>query len=85
MKICENKRSRSLFDLVTQGSHSITISDISKATGLLGPIVTNIDIERPWAEGRKVCSNSPDHMTNMAAMPIHGENIYKYSFLKPVD
>ena len=55
-----------------QGSHSITISDLSKATG---PIVTNFYIERPWAEGRKVCSNSPGHMTKMAAMPIHGKNL----------
>ena len=60
--------------LLTQGSHSITISVISKATG---PIVTNFYIERPWAEGRKVCSNSPGHMTNMAAMPIHGKSLYK--------
>ena len=74
MKICVNKRSWSLFD----GSHSITISDISKATG---PIFTNFYIERPWAEGRKVCSNSPGHMTNMAIMPIHGKNLYKSPLL----
>ena len=69
---------------LTQGSHSITIPDISQATG---PIFTNFYIEPPWAEGRKVCSNSPSHMTNMAAMPVHGENLYtcKSSSLEPVD
>ena len=66
---------------LTQGSDSITISDISKATG---PIVTNFYIERPWAEGRKVWSNRPGHMTNLAAMPIRGKNLYK-SLLEPVD
>ena len=70
MKICENKRSWSLF---SQGSPSITILDISKATG---PVVTNF-YRAPLAEGRKVCSNSPGHMTNMAAMPVQGKNLYK--------
>ena len=37
------------------------------------PIVIEFYIEPPWAEGRKVCSNSPGHMTNMAAMPVHNE------------
>ena len=63
---------------LTQGSHIITISDISKATG---PIVTNFYIEPFWAEGRKVCSNSPGHMTNMAAMPVQGKNLYKFLLL----
>ena len=43
----------------------MTVSNIfSKATG---PVVTNIHIELPGAEGRKVCSN-------MVAMPAHGKN-----------
>ena len=67
------------FDL---GSHSITISDISKATG---PIVTDFYIEWPWAEGKKVCSNSLGHMTKMAVMPFHGKNLNKSSSLEPVD
>ena len=58
------------------------MSDISKATG---PVVTNFYKERPWAEGRKICSNSPGHMTKMATMPIHGKNLYKSSSLEPVD
>ena len=28
----------------------------------------------------KVCSNGPDHMTKMAAMPIFGKNLKKSSF-----
>ena len=68
------------FDL---DSHSMIISNISsKATG---PIVTKFHIVPPWAEGRKVYSNSPGHMTNMADMPIHGNNLYKSSSLEPVD
>ena len=62
------------------GSHSITISNVSsKATG---PVVTKFQIEPPWAEGRKVCSNSPGQMTNMVAMSIHGKNLCKSSSLK---
>ena len=45
------------------------VSNISKATG---PIVTNFHVESPYAEGRELCSNSPESMTNMVAMPIYG-------------
>ena len=48
----------------------MAISNISsKATW---PIVTKFHIELSWADGRKVCTNRPGHMTNMAAMPVHG-------------
>ena len=51
----------------------MTISNIfSKATGA---IVTKFHIESPWTEGTKLCSNSPGHMTNMPAMPVHGKNV----------
>ena len=66
MKICENKRSVIVGPL-TQDSHSKTISNIlSKAIGL---IVTKF-VEPPGAEGMKICSNHPGHMTNIATM--HG-------------
>ena len=42
-----------------------------------GPTEPKFHIELP--EGRKVCSNSPGHMTNMTVMPIH-ENSYYYFF-----
>ena len=51
----------------------MTILNISsEATGL---IVTKFHIEPLWAEGRNVCSDSPSHMTNMAAMPVYGKNL----------
>ena len=31
------------------------------------------------------CSNDPDHMTKMAAMPIYGKNLKKSSFLNQKD
>ena len=31
-------------------------------------------MEPPWDWGRKVYTNGPGHMTNMAAMPINGKN-----------
>ena len=36
------------------------------------PIDTKFHVAPPWDGGIKVCSNGPDHMTNMAAMPIYG-------------
>ena len=47
----------------------------SKATG---PVVIKF-------QGKKVCSNSPGHMTNMGSMLIHGNNIYISSSLEQVD
>ena len=32
-------------------------------------------MKSPWDGGTKVCSNSPGHMTKMAAMPIYGKNL----------
>ena len=38
--------------------------------------VTKFHMKPPWAEGRKVCSNSPlGHMSNMAAMPVNVKNL----------
>ena len=35
-----------------------------------GPIVTKFYVEPSGAEGTKICSNGPGHMTNMATMPV---------------
>ena len=52
MKIYEFKRSRSFFDLSTQGWHNLTFHDIcSKVTG---QIVTILHIESPGAQGMKI-------------------------------
>ena len=37
-------------------------------------------MESPWDGGTKVCSNSPGHMTKLAAMPIYGQNLKKIFF-----
>ena len=37
-------------------------------------------MESPWDGGTKVYSNSPGHMTKMAAMPIYGKNLKKIFF-----
>ena len=60
MKVCET-------------AHIKTISNIFLKSN--GPIVTKFHIELPWALRRRVYSNSPGHMTNMAAMPVHGKKI----------
>ena len=48
-----------------------------------GPIEAKFHVEPPWDGGTKGYSNSPGHMTKMAAMPIHGKNIQKSSSLEP--
>ena len=35
------------------------------------PIEAKFHMEPPCDGGMKVCSNGPDHMTKMAAMPIY--------------
>ena len=59
--------------LLTQDSHSMRISSISSKAN--GPIVRKFHTELPWVGGRKICSNNPGHMTNMASMPVHGKNL----------
>ena len=36
-------------------------------------------VQPPWDGVRKIYSNGPGHMTNMAAMPIYGKNLKKSS------
>ena len=38
-------------------------------------MVANFREEFPGAEGTYICSNRPDHMTSMAAMPMYGFNL----------
>ena len=73
-KICEYKKSITLFDLDT---HSMSVSNIpSKA---IGSVVTKFHLEPPGAEGTKNCSNGSGHITNKAALPIYGKNLGKFS------
>ena len=39
-------------------------------------------MESPWDVGTKVGSNGPGQMTKMAAMPIYGKNLEKFTFVK---
>ena len=43
------------------------------------PIEAKFHVEPPWDGRMEVCSNSPGHMTNMAAMLIYGKNLKKSS------
>ena len=47
------------------------------------PIKAKFYDEPPWKEGTKVCINGPGHMTKMAAMPIYGKKLKKYSSPEP--
>ena len=40
-----------------------------------GPIEAKFYVAPLWDRGTKDCSNSPSHMTEMAAMPIYGKNL----------
>ena len=40
-------------------------------------------VEPPWVGGTKVCSRHLDHMTKMAATPIYGKTLQKYSSPEP--
>ena len=47
------------------------------------PIKAKFYDEPPSEGGTKVCINGPGHMTKMAAMPIYGKNLKKYSSPEP--
>ena len=47
------------------------------------PIKAKFYVEPPCEGGTKVCINGPGHMTKMAAMPIYGKNLKKYSSPEP--
>ena len=44
------------------------------------PFKVEFHMEPPWDGGTKVCSNSPSHMTKMAATPIYGKSLKKIFF-----
>ena len=58
-----------------------TFSNIfsSETTGLIKP---KFHVAPHWDGGKKVCSNSPGHMTKMAAMPIYGKNLKNLLLLR---
>ena len=39
------------------------------------PIEAKFHVEPPWDGGMKVCSNGLDHMTKLAAIPLHGKSM----------
>ena len=49
---------------------------------ITGPIKLKFHMETPEDAGTKVCSNSPGHMTKIAATPINGKNSFKNLFLQ---
>ena len=49
----------------------IILNISSEATG---PVVTKFYVDPSGAEGIKICSDGPVHMTNVAAMPVVSEN-----------
>ena len=69
MKLYEYQRSRSFIDL--GHSDSIFLNFFSSIT--TWPIETKFNVESPWDEGTKACSNTLGHMTKTATMPIHGK------------
>ena len=49
---------------------------------LLGRLKPNVMWIFRRNKGMKICSNGPDHMTNMAAMPIYNKNMKNPSSLE---
>ena len=67
MKICKYKRPKLLFD-----PEILHVDDFNMSSKATWPIKTKFHQELPGVEERKICSNHPGHMTNMAPMPIYG-------------
>ena len=68
MRMWGYRRSGSFFD-----SHSMTIWNISSEA--TGPVVIRFYVELSGNDGTKICSNGPDLMTNIAAMPVDSKNL----------
>ena len=47
------------------------------------PIKAKLYVDPPWEGGTKVYRNGPGHMTKIAAMPIYGKKLKKYSSPEP--
>ena len=58
-----------------------TFSNIFSETNR--PIEAKFHVGFPWDGGRKVCLNGAGHMIKMAAMPIYGKNLKKFSSPEP--
>ena len=71
MKLYVYQRSRSFIDLGPTLSGSIFLNFFSSV--ITRQTEAAFDGEPHWDGGTKVCSNSPGHITNMAAMPIYSK------------
>ena len=76
MNVYEYQTSRSFNGLVqghSDSQHFQTFFSLETAR----PIEAKFHVEPPRDVGMKFCSNSPSHMTNMAAMPMYAKNLEK--------
>ena len=73
MKLYEYQRSRSFTNLGTSHSISIFSNFISSIT--TEPTEAKFYVALPLDEGTEVSSNDLDHLTKMAATPMHGKNL----------
>ena len=71
MKIFERQRSRSF--LITYFDQSNLNSSNTFFLKDNGHILTRFYMEPPGARWMGFCSGSPDHMTNMATIPLYGQ------------
>ena len=78
MNLYEYQRSRSFIDL---GPRSLRFNILNLFfLDTARQIEAKFHRKPPWTGGTKVCSNSPGHMTYMAAMPIYCKNLKKIFF-----
>ena len=73
MNLYEYQRSRSFIELGPRSLRFTFSNFFSLETPRL--VEAKFHVGSPWDGGRKFYSNGPGHMTNMAAMPIYGENL----------
>ena len=82
MKVSEHQKSRSFFDL---GQRSLRFQCenlfFSKTVRQFG---TKVHMKALGRMGMKIYTNGLGHITNMAAMPVYGENL-KRSSPEPLD
>ena len=73
MNLFKYQSSRSFTDLGPRSFRFRIFKLLSLETAR--PIEAKFHMEPPWDGETKVCSNGPDHITSMAAMPIYGKNL----------
>ena len=76
MKLYEYQRSTSLIDIGQNLPDSVFLNFFSSI--IATPIEATFHVQPPWDGGMKACSNDPDHMTKMAAMPIYGKTFKNF-------